>query len=60
MGPDKPQSPLHIFWKYWEKEKFLLTSNFSFSNSVFYPFGEFSTNFKFDIVICKLFQFGRV
>ena len=22
----------------WEKEKFLVTSNFSFSNSVFYPF----------------------
>ena len=23
----------------WEKEKFLVTSNFSFSHSVFYPFG---------------------
>ena len=27
------------FWKHWEKEKFLVTSNFSFSHSVFYPFG---------------------
>ena len=26
----------------WEKEKLLVTSNFSFSNSVFYPFGELS------------------
>ena len=24
----------------WEKEKLLVTSNFSFSHSVFYPFGE--------------------
>ena len=45
----------------WEKEKLLVTSNFSFSHSVFYPFGELSTIFiKFEIVICKLFQFGRV
>ena len=27
------------FWKHWEKEKLLVTSNFSFSHSVFYPFG---------------------
>ena len=26
----------------WEKEKLLITSNFFFSHSVFYPFGEFS------------------
>ena len=26
----------------WEKEKLLVTSNFSFSNSVFYPFREHS------------------
>ena len=45
----------------WEKEKLLVTSNFSFSHSVFYPFGELSTIFiKFEIVVCKLFQFGRV
>ena len=45
----------------WEKEKLLVTSNFSFSHSVFYPFGELSAFFiKFEIVVCKLFQFGRV
>ena len=45
----------------WEKEKLLVTSNFSFSHSVFYPFGELSAIFiKFEIVVCKLFQFGRV
>ena len=27
------------FWKQWEKEKLLVTSNFSFSHSVFYLFG---------------------
>ena len=27
------------FWKHWEKEKLLVMSNFSFSRSVFYPFG---------------------
>ena len=27
----------------WEKKKLLVTSNFSFSHSVFYPFGELST-----------------
>ena len=45
----------------WEKEKLLMTSNFSFSNSVFYPFRELSTVLiKFKIVICKFFEFGRV
>ena len=44
-----------------EKEKLLVTSNFSFSHSVFYPIGELSAIFiKVEIVICKLFQFGRV
>ena len=39
-----------------EKEKLLVTSNFSFSNSVFYPFGELSAIFiQFEIVFCKLF-----
>ena len=40
-------------------EQFLLfiTSNFFFSHSVFYPFGELSVIFiKFEIAICKLFQ----
>ena len=44
-----------------EKEKLLVTSNFSFSHSVFYPFRELSAIFiKIKIVVCKLFQFGRV
>ena len=45
----------------WEKEKLLVTSNFSFSRSVFYPFGELSAIFiKFEIVVCKIFPYGRV
>ena len=45
----------------WEKEKLLVTSNFSFSLSVFYPFGKLSAIFiNFEIVPCKLFQFGRL
>ena len=44
-----------------EKEKLLVTSNFSFSHIVFYPFRELSATLtKFEIVICKLSQFGRV
>ena len=44
-----------------EKEKLLITSNFSFSHSVFYPFWElFAIFIKFEIIVCKLFQFGRV
>ena len=40
----------------WEKEKLLVTSNFSFSRSVFYPFEELSAIFiKFKIVVCKHF-----
>ena len=36
-------------------------SNFSFSHSVFYQFGELSAIFiKFKIVVCKFFQFGKV
>ena len=45
----------------WEKEKLLVTSNFSFSPSVFYLFEELSAiSIKFKIVVCKLFQIGRV
>ena len=45
----------------WEKEKLLVASNFSFSHSIFSPFGEHSAIFiKTEIVICKLFWFGRV
>ena len=44
-----------------EKEKLLVTSNSFFSHSVFYLFGELSAIFnKFEIVVCKLFQFGTV
>ena len=28
-----------FFWKHWEKETLLVTNNFPFSHSVFYPFG---------------------
>ena len=45
----------------WEKEKLLVNSNFSFFHSIFYPFGKPSAIFiKIEIVVCKLFQFGRV
>ena len=45
----------------WEKENLLVTSNFSFSRSVFYPFGEVYIIFiKLKIVVCKLFQLERV
>ena len=44
-----------------EKEKLLVTSNFSFSHKVFIHFEELSTIFiKLKIVICELFQFRRV
>ena len=45
----------------WEKEKLLITSNFSFSYSIFYPFEELSgILIIFKIVVCKLYQFGKV
>ena len=45
----------------WEKEKLPVTSNFSFSHGVFYPFGELSgISNEFKIVVCKLCQFGSV
>ena len=45
----------------WEKVKLLVTSNFSFSHSVFYPHGELSAIFiKFEIVVCTFFQLRRV
>ena len=37
----------------WEKEKLLIMSNFSFSHSVFHPFGELSAIIiEFEIVVC--------
>ena len=42
-----------------EKEKLLVTSNFSFSHSVFYLFGEIPAIFiQVKAVVCKPFQFG--
>ena len=44
-----------------EKKKLLVTSNFSLSHSVFYPFGQLSAILiKLKIVVCKVFQFGKV
>ena len=41
----------------WEKA----TSNFSFSHCVFYLFHKtFCHSIKFEIVVCKTFQFGKV
>ena len=38
-----------------------VTSNFSFSHTVFYWFGELSAIFiQFEIVVCKLFEIGWV
>ena len=43
----------------WEKEKLLVTSNFSIFHSVFNPFEELSAKYvKFETVVCKLFQVG--
>ena len=45
----------------WEKEKLLITSNFSFSHSVFYPFEDLSASFiKVKKCCLKVFRFGRV
>ena len=43
-----------------EKEKLLVTSNFSLSHSVFCPFGDLSAAIfiKFKVVVCELFRFG--
>ena len=44
-----------------EKEKLLIKSNFSFFQSIFYQLEELSAIFvKFEIVVCKIFEFGRV
>ena len=45
----------------WDRKKLLVTSNFFFSHRVSYPFVEISAFFvKFEIVVCKLLQFGPV
>ena len=61
LFPNKPlflrvycASPLKTLW---EKEKLLVTSNFSFSHSVFYTIGELSAIFtKLEIVVCNPFN----
>ena len=65
--PYPEQALVFTCWQYkslktlWEKDKLFDTSYFSFFHSVFYLFGELSAIFiKFEIVVCKLFQFGRV
>ena len=65
LFPNKPWflrvCSTNLLKRLWEKEKLLVMSNFSFSNSVFYPFGELSVIFiQFEMVVCNLFQFGRV
>ena len=45
----------------WKKEKLLVSSNFSFFHSVFYPFEKPSAIFiNLKIVVCKLFEFGSL
>ena len=49
------------FFKRIEKEKLPVTSNVSFSHSVFYLFRKLLAIFlKLWIVVCKFFQFGRI
>ena len=55
--PNKPWvlrvSSASLLRTLWKKEKLLITSNFSFSHSVFYPFGELSDIFaKFEMFVC--------
>ena len=64
-SPNKPWFLLDcctsLFKILWEKKKLLTTSNFSFSHSVFCPFGKLSAIFiKFEIVLFKIFLIGRV
>ena len=60
--PNKPWflvSAVQVFRKHWEKEKLLITCNFSFSHSVFHSFGDPSAiSIRKGIVVCKLFLFG--
>ena len=49
-------SAVEVSWKHCGKRR-----NFSFSHSVFYPSEKLSSVLiKFEIVVCKLFQFGRL
>ena len=54
-------SAVHLLKSLWGKEILFITSSFSFSHSVFNPFGELSTSFiRSKIVVCKLFQLGKL
>ena len=44
-SPGFYMSAVQVFWKLWEKEKLLVTSDLSFSYSVFYPFVALSAIF---------------
>ena len=44
----------------WEKEKLLVTSDFSFTHGIFHHFGELSVIFIKSKLVYKLFQTGRV
>ena len=56
-----PNKPLFLRGCSTSLLKTLIRSNFSFSHSVFYLFGEFSAIFlQSEIVVCKLFQFRKV
>ena len=54
-------SAVSVFWKHWKedvarKEQFLLFQHYFYRH-----LGEFSTIFiKFEIVVCKLFQYGTI
>ena len=51
------QVPTNLLKTLREKEKLLVTSNFSFSHSVFYPLGKLSTILiKSKIVVCKFYE----
>ena len=62
LSPCSYVSPLPFFWKHCGKRrKLLVTSNFSSSHSVFYPFRKLSVVYmKIKIVVCKPFPFGRI
>ena len=50
-----------VFWKVWGKEEIAGNKHFLVFSKVFYPFQKLSTIYiKFEIVVCKLFQFGKV
>ena len=56
--PNKPRV-LHVcstslLKTLWEKEKSLVTSNFSFSHSVFYPFGELPAIFSLAVFVTAI------